>query len=286
VIMDQMDATRKDLADKLEKLEEKVTGTVATVTDLVEKVPETVTTVKDTIAETVSTVTDTVHNTVEAVKDTVEDTVGAVTGTLRNLFNIPRHVDRHPWLMMGGSVLLGFLGGRLLLPRREPEALPPSSTGQPAAPPPAPTYQAPTYQPPAPSYESSHAHEQSGEGESEGAGEGWLGRLGGKFGDEISKVKGMALGTLLGVARDMITQWVPETLRQDVTSVINNFTTDLGGKVFDKPILGGNGQSPDESDGGSSPAHGESQEQSEEPEPHTAGTATASTGRRGGRGKR
>lgn len=277
-IMSQMDVTRKDLADKLEKLEEKVTGTVASVTDLVEKVPETVDTVKETIAETVGAVSDTVHNTVEAVEGAVSSTVGAV----QDLFNIPRHVDRHPWLMMGGSVLLGFLGGRLLLPRRQPAALPPSSAGEAAAPPPAPTYQAPAYQPPpAPSFEADH----SSESEAEGSKEGWLGRLGDKFGGEISKVKGMALGTLLGVARDMISQWVPDTLRQDVKSVINNFTSDLGGKVFEQPILGGGGQS---SPGGDGASHdqGDSHERSEQPEFEPAEAATTAMGRKGGRGRR
>src|SRR5205085_2240541 len=76
--------------------------------------PETVDTVKETIQETVSTVSGTVHNTVEAVKDTVADTAESV----KSFFDIPHQVDRHPWLMMGGSVLLGYLGGRLLLPRR------------------------------------------------------------------------------------------------------------------------------------------------------------------------
>jgi len=279
-IMSQMDVTRKDLADKLEKLEEKVTGTVASVTDLVEKVPETVDTVKETIAETVGAVSDTVHNTVEAVDGAVSSTVGAV----QDFFNIPRHVDRHPWLMMGGSVLLGFLGGRLLLPRRRLTALPPASAGEAAAPPPAPAYQAPAYQPPpAPSFEAYRSPEQPHESEAEGSKEGWMSRLGDKFGGEISKVKGMALGTLLGVARDMISQWVPDTLRQDVKSVINNFTSDLGGKVFEEPILGGGGQS---SPGGDGASHdqGGGHERAEQPEPAEA--ATTAAGRRGGRGKR
>src|SRR5262249_27317195 len=105
------------------------------------------------------------------------------------------------------------------------------------------------------------------------------------FGDEINKVKGLALGTMMGVARDMISQWVPETLRPDVTSVINNFTADLGGKVFDKPILGGNGRSAQEHDRASSEDEGERHERSEPAEPRAAAPATATTGRRGGRGK-
>jgi hypothetical protein len=228
LIMEHMDETRKDLADKLEQLEKKVTGTVESVTDLVEKVPETVETVKETIAETVSTVTGTVHNTVEAVKDTVAETVESV----KSFFDLPYQVDRHPWLMLGGSVLLGYLGGRLLLPRRsaaeEVFDLAPL-TPEPAYPPPAPA---------ARTYEAPRVPEASRETEAEPSGEGWLSRLSERFGGEIHKVKGMAIGTLLGVARDMITGWVPETLRQDVTEVVNNFTRDLGGQVIEGPILG------------------------------------------------
>ena len=58
------------------------------------------------------------------------------------------------------------------------------------------------------------------------------------IGGELSKVKGLALGTLFGVARDMIAQWVPETLKKDVTEIVNNFTSNLGGKVIQEPILG------------------------------------------------
>jgi ElaB/YqjD/DUF883 family membrane-anchored ribosome-binding protein len=220
VMMEQMDETRKDLAEKLELLEKKVTGTVESVTDLVESVPGTVETVKETIEETVSSVKDAVEHTVDAVKGSVENTVGAV----KNFFDIPHHVDRHPWLMMGGSVLLGFLGGRLLTPRRaaaEPSA---SRNGSPAT---------PAYTPPAaaPSPVREEPRKEAPARES------WLHRLGDQFGGELSKVKGLALGTLLGVARDMVSQWVPEKLKQDVSEIVNNFTKDLGGKVIQGPIL-------------------------------------------------
>jgi hypothetical protein len=221
LIEEQMEETRADLAEKLEQLEKKVTGTVESVTGLVEKVPETVETVKETIAETVSTVSDTVHHTVEAVKDTVEDTVESV----KSFFDIPYQVDRHPWLVMGGSVLLGYLGGRLLLPRRhaaEPEssfaAIEPAQT---------------------PAYEPSYAPGAAAPEQTESSGPSWLSRLTERFGGEIDKVKGLALGSLFGVARDMISAWVPESLRQDVTEVVNNFTRDLGGKVIEGPVLGG-----------------------------------------------
>jgi len=252
VIMGNMDETRKDLADKLGELEKKVTQTVSSVADLVEKVPETVESVKETIQETVSTVTGSVHDTVEAVKGGMESTVESV----KSFFNIPRQVDRHPWLMMGGSVLLGYLGGRLLTPRsHHAEAAAWAENGMsPAA---VTGYTAPPYTPPqeaapayrsAPAYESARAPEPPQTSSAATSGGGWLSRLSEHFGGELKQLKGLAVGTLLGVARDMVTQWVPENLKHDVKEIVNNFTSDLGGKVMREPIMG-QGQGSPQGDG-------------------------------------
>jgi ElaB/YqjD/DUF883 family membrane-anchored ribosome-binding protein len=282
--MAHMDETRQDLAEKLEQLEKKVSDTVTTVTDLVEKVPETVSTVTDTVQHTVVAVKDTVEGTVDAVKGTVESTVRSV----RHFFDVPRQVDRHPWLMLGGSVVLGFLGGRMLLPRRAPAALPPPSPA-PEPPPVAPFK--PYYTPAAEAAEAARARQEPQERAEEReeepeAHEGLLNRLGEKFGDEIKQAKGLALGTLLGVARDMVVQWMPDPLKQDVKSVIDKFTADLGGKVFEKPILGGNGQPAEACPEEGARGQGETDDQSEEPEPHAATASTTTTARKGGRGRR
>jgi ElaB/YqjD/DUF883 family membrane-anchored ribosome-binding protein len=229
--MDQMDDTRKDLADKLEQLEKKVSGTVETVTDFVEKVPETVETVKETIAETVSTVSDTVQHTVGAVKETVADTVESV----KSFFDIPYQVDRHPWLMLGGSVLMGYLGGRLLPRRSAAEKVASAGAVTPAPAPVLSEYAPQTYEPVRGPQEPRQAEPSKPS---------WLSSLGERFSGEINQVKGLALGTLLGVARDMVSQWAPDALRQEVTDVINNFTRDVGGKVIQGPVLGDEHKSP------------------------------------------
>src|SRR5439155_7129759 len=132
----------------------------------------------------------------DAVKGSAENAVGAV----KNFLDIPRHVDRHPWLMMGGSVLLGFLGGRLLLPRTR--AAEESLASEPAGgyTPTSYGYSAPAAQAPEPARAPEERQEDGAARES------WLTRLGDQFGGELSKVKGLAGGTLLGVARDMISQ--------------------------------------------------------------------------------
>jgi ElaB/YqjD/DUF883 family membrane-anchored ribosome-binding protein len=282
LIMENMEGTRKDLADKLEQLEKKVTGTVETVTDLVEKVPETVESVKETIQETVATVTDTVHDTLGAVKHGVAETVESV----KSFFDIPHQVDRHPWLMMGGSVLLGFLGGRLLLPRRRTDEQ--ASSFTPSESSYTPSFEssnAPTA-PAARSYESARAQEESRETEAEPHKEGWVSRLTERFGGEINKVKELALGTLGGVARDMISKWVPDTLRPEVTDVVNKFTQDLGGKVIEGPVLG-------EGQGSSATTHepyqhhegGQGSFARQEAQEPVASTPQGTTTRKGGRAR-
>src|SRR6266545_1596416 len=223
VIMGQMEETRKDLAEKLETLEKKVAGTVETVTDTVQTVENTVENVKESIQETVATVTDTVQNTVQTVEETVSHTVENV----KSFFDISHHVDRHPWLMFGGSMLVGYLGGWLLTPRSTAAEAPPA---QPAVPPE--RFRVSVTPQPEPAEE---------------AGESWLGKLSERFAPEIEKLKGLAVGTLFGVARDMISRWLPDALKEQVTDVINNFTTDLGGKVIREPLLASQEETRDES---------------------------------------
>src|SRR5262245_1683431 len=229
VIMEQMEGTRKDLADKVEKLEHKLAGTVETVSDTVSTVTETVENVKDSIAETVSTVTGTVQNTVEAVSDTVDSTVQTVKRSLRDFLDVPAHVRRHPWLALGGSVAVGYLGGRLLLPRPERDA----TTGTPTL------TSAPTYTPaPAPAFTSAPAQPAREEPKAEAKGESWISRLADQFAPQLNHLKGLAIGTVFGALRDMVSAWAPEAVRKDVTDMINGFTSNLGGQVIHGPVLG------------------------------------------------
>jgi len=232
VIMGQMEDTRKGLTDKLEKLEEKISGTVETVSDTVATVTESVESVKDSIQETVSAVTDTVQNTVQSVTSSVGETVETVKESVASFLDVPGHVRAHPWLMFGGSVLAGFLGGRMILPRSRKE-----STSQ------APTYAATAFAghapanapPPEPRREERRPESRE---KPEGHAEGWISRLAEKFSPQLSHLKGLAIGTLLGTVRDMAAKAVPDTLRHEVTDAINGFTSDLGGQVIRGPVVG------------------------------------------------
>ena len=92
MIREQMDKTRASLFGKLESLEHQV-------------------------SQTVQTTGAAVNATVEAVQETVETVTGAVQDAVHsasNAFDVPRQIDRHPWLALGGSVAVGFLAAELL----------------------------------------------------------------------------------------------------------------------------------------------------------------------------
>jgi ElaB/YqjD/DUF883 family membrane-anchored ribosome-binding protein len=191
VIRHQMEGTRTALAEKLEMLEEKVT----------ERVQEATTTVADTV--------ESVSETVEDVKETVEETVDA----MKHTFDLQWHADHHPWALMGGAVVLGFVGGRLLVgpPHRSRErdrnkalALPPPAPLPPPAAPP----------PPA-------AREKPEEPSS-----GWLGFLG----REIGGLKKLGIGMAMSVLREVAAKALPAQISSPLSEAVNSLTEKLGGQ--------------------------------------------------------
>jgi ElaB/YqjD/DUF883 family membrane-anchored ribosome-binding protein len=220
VIRRQMEVQRASLAEKLDTLENKI---VETVEGAREAVAETVQTVKDSVQSSVDTVKETVQSSVESVKDT---------------FDIPQQVQRHPWAMFGGSVALGFAagwalnraasgGGRCPEPsfgyspaaytggtsrlQEEPRA----AAGFTMPAPPA------AGAPPWPSRES------------------WLDQLTQLFNPELQKLKGLAIGSALGVVRDLVAGAIPEHLRPQVSEIIDGINTKLGGERVEGHLLAG-----------------------------------------------
>jgi len=64
-----------------------------------------------------------------------------------------------------------------------------------------------------------------------------LSELGETFKTEITKLKGLALGTMLGVVRDMVTSSAPPQLGPELAEVIDSLTVKLGGKPIEGPVL-------------------------------------------------
>ena len=103
MIRQQMEVTKADLSEKMETLEQQV-------------------------SETVHSTGTAVNATVEAVQETVETVTGAVQGAVQsvsNALNVRRQVNRHPWLVLGGSVALGYLAYGFLTGRAKKTVPPP-----------------------------------------------------------------------------------------------------------------------------------------------------------------
>jgi len=189
LIRQQMLETRTALSEKLEALQEQV---LSTVEGTAQTVTDTVQTVQEAVQDTVGTVSETVQGTVETVKDT---------------FDLSQHVQKHPWLMVGGAVALGYLGGRLMengtLPRFLAGGVTPGTTpgtgsnGFTAVPPPT---------PPGPDWFETAA------------------------GPVLKQVQELALGALVGVAADMIRQHAPENLKGPLDELAQNVASALGTK--------------------------------------------------------
>jgi len=149
-----------------------------------------------------------VEHTVEAVEHTVE----AVKETVSEVFDLRGHVRRHPWLMVGGAFSLGCLGGYLLSGRREPAAAMTSrmesTTG-------------------APALASNGAHAGNGHTEAPARRQE---EEPSPLMEEVKKLQGLAVGALMGLLREAVTRALPPEWVPDVESVVDDWTTRLGGK--------------------------------------------------------
>jgi ElaB/YqjD/DUF883 family membrane-anchored ribosome-binding protein len=175
-------------------------------------------TLENQVLGTVQNATAAVANTVEDVKsavgsvtETIQDTVESVKET----FNLKEQVRRHPWPMLGGAAAAGFLSGWLLGSSRKETERP----AAPSAPPPPFTPQAREKED-----ERSSAKEES------------------IFAEPFAALKGIALGAVMGLVRDMAVNALPENVKDDVVQALDSFTAKLGGK----PLPGGSEVKPRE----------------------------------------
>jgi ElaB/YqjD/DUF883 family membrane-anchored ribosome-binding protein len=94
---DQAELIRQQMQEKRAELSEKLQT-------LGEMLPK-----PETVAETVESVSDSVTNTAETVQETVE--------SVQDAFDLPKQVQEHPWLAVGGAVLVGYLAHGALTSR-------------------------------------------------------------------------------------------------------------------------------------------------------------------------
>jgi len=199
VIKHQMEETRTALSEKLEAVEELVASTVKETTQAV--------------SDTVSTVTNTVENTVSTVAESVEN----VTESVKSAFDLRSYVDEHPWLMLGGGMAVGYLLGSML-PSGGTSSGGKSYGGSSSYAPPS----SPAYSQGATSYTS---------GQEASSGGGFSSFLQG-LAPVVDKLKGLALGTAASVVGEMIVKNLPDNLKSEVTSMIDDTTRRMGGTVL------------------------------------------------------
>jgi ElaB/YqjD/DUF883 family membrane-anchored ribosome-binding protein len=164
-------------------------------------------TLENEVLGTVHQATSAVANTVEDVKsvvgtvtETIEETVESVKETL----NLKEQVRRHPWPMVGGAFAVGFLGGWMLGPSHKEEA-PEALSPEPYRPPLEPLR--PVHRPRTESTASAQEAPTI-----------------------VQKLQALAVGTLMNVLDKVVTDVVPENVKPDVESLIDDITVKLGGK--------------------------------------------------------
>jgi len=165
---------------------------------LAEKLDKLETKVVTPVTDATTAVSHTVED-VKSVVDSVTDSVQDAVQSVKDTFNFSEQIRQHPWLTLGGAVAVGFLGGCLLRPsrrREEPQAL--------------------DYRP-EPSTLSASEPKPEPEPESGGFA-------------PLHALKELAIGTLMGVLREVVVEALPENLKDNVKSVVDDFTTRLGGK--------------------------------------------------------
>lgn len=228
LIKQQMSQTRASLTEKVELLENQVLGTVRDTTN----------TVSCTVHELTSTVSGTVHEVSSAVRGTVQDvraTVNEAMSSTRDALDLSRQVQEHPWLLFGGSVAAGYVGGRIL-DSIENGRFPPRAALPAAAEQLLPSDSAVRQQ-----LEARPAARTSMPS--------FLSTLLDTFAPELDRLKRLALGAALGVVRDKVAESVPPQLRGDVVNLMDRFTTKLGGDAPPPGAMFGRGEESEEHNG-------------------------------------
>jgi len=215
-----MGQTRAALTEKLETLEEKVFGTVHTTTSTVSDTVQIVgTTVSQSVNEVGASLSQTVNEVGATVRETAQDlraTVDHAMCSVRDALDVTRQMHEHPWLLVGGSVVAGYVGGRVLdsieggrfpshltLPVGPEQLLPEDSELRERI-------------------QSTPPPRRSGSS--------FLQALTDTFAPELNKLKRVALGVAMGLMRDKIGQSVPPQLKGDVADLMDRFTVKLGGQ--------------------------------------------------------
>lgn len=203
VIRREIDETRSSLTEKVETLEHTLRATVQNA--------------KDTVESTIENVKETVEGTIENVKESVQETVESV----KESFDLQRQVEQHPWAGVGCSLAAGFAFGYWLEGQRSHRWV--ERMGD--------------Y-----SYHYDNARLPAAAAQAREPGTttrpepGLVGSVLTQFGPELNTLKGLAIGALVGLARDYIKQQLPQFAAQ-IDDMSQRVTTKLGGEPVPQPVM-------------------------------------------------
>lgn len=229
VIMQNMEETRSALAEKIETLEQQV---VSTVQDATVAVADTVDNVKAAFQETVDQVKDSVQETVSSVRESVTDTVD----TVKQTFDLQIQIQQRPWVVFGVAVAVGFAGGKLFGPTERlakrvwRSTRRPATNGSEYASGFAPMDETPVSETPAEEVASRMSEASEPVPEPAHTGPTMLNQLVEGFEPELNKLKGLAIGTLMGSIRQLVIPQIPDQVRPQVGDLIDSVTRKLGGE--------------------------------------------------------
>jgi len=198
-----MAATRNSLTEKIETLEDKV---VHSMQDATAVLHDTIDSARDVVHETVSTVKSAVTSTGDMVKSSV--------ASVKESFDLPLQIQRHPWAAVGTAVAAGFVVGSLMESSRT--ASHSTSDGKDHS------YAKPAMSSfasePAKSSEASHSH----------------GNISSAVVKHLEPLKGLAIGAAMSVVRNLVAKGLHEDWSKPVFEAIDEITKELGGRPMAK----------------------------------------------------
>jgi ElaB/YqjD/DUF883 family membrane-anchored ribosome-binding protein len=160
-----------------------------------------------------------VRGTVSEVATRVQTTRAAVEQTaqsVRRSLDLNYQMQERPWAMLGGCFMLGTVVGLALAPRRQPSSR--ISRGGVAL-------------------RGDEESARSVEALASSGGVSLFHRLADSFQPELAKVRGLAVGFLMGAVRDVLKGAIPPNLAPHVEDILNNVTTKMGGTLMPEPVL-------------------------------------------------
>jgi len=189
-----------------------VRGTVEDVGGIVQDVRATVDTALIAVRQGVAGTQASVEEIVEHVKGTIGDTIA----TAKRTCDLHSQVERHPWPMVGGALLggymLGSLGGGRPSAAGSPRDIPGVEASRPGSPP------------------ASRASSARPEPQ-QGIVSGMLDQLKDEMKDEISSLKSVAVGAVMNILREMFKQAMPT-----LAPHLEKAHAKQGGQASDSPV--------------------------------------------------